>query len=439
MPILSSLYVPQSSLYLSQAIRGNYQNTAFNVIEAPCGCGKSFYAVEYLPKQILGDTPQYNKILYLIDTCAGRHGIVYKYNDLARCYDDFLDSGVPVAFGDRIAETNKIVVMTYAKFGVLCRYHPDFINRFSIAIADEFHNLYWPIAVERGKIRNYYSNEPASKQNALLEARCNNLLAVRSLKRAAQNPNILTVGLSATPGGSDKWPEWEDMPRYKVPLAPNIKHYTERDTIRYSSLDTLLQTLPSGEKTLIYVDHITEIKRYMEVCRAVGLSCAGVWSENNEKHPMTEEQISMRRAIIETGDFPSSVDVLFINKSMETSINIYTPVPRVVVHATGKDTQIQARGRIRSDIDTLYLLQHDARYLDLENLAAKGYFDRPLSQEDKRAFCEATGLKDCQGHALKWNTLKKTLIDEGCQIRQKRIGTKNFDIVSRPDRDSEAE
>lgn len=206
MPVLSSLYVPQNSLYLSQAIRGNYQNNAFNVIKAPCGCGKSFYAVKYLPQHILGDTPQYNKILYLIDTRAGRHGIVYKYNDLARCYDDFLDSGVPVAFGDRITETNKIVVMTYAKFGVLCREQPDFINRFSIAIADEFHNLYWPIAVERGKIRTLYSNMSESEQNALLENRCNNLLAMRALKRAAQKAEILTLGLSATPGGSDKWP-----------------------------------------------------------------------------------------------------------------------------------------------------------------------------------------------------------------------------------------
>ena len=75
---------PQEMLYLSDAIRGEYVQDEFNVIEAPCGCGKTEYAVNKLPYEILGSKPQFNKVLYLIDTCAGRHSIVAKHPEKAR-------------------------------------------------------------------------------------------------------------------------------------------------------------------------------------------------------------------------------------------------------------------------------------------------------------------------------------------------------------------
>ena len=51
----------QEMLYLSDAIRGEYVQDEFNVIEAPCGCGKTEYAVNKLPYEILGSKPQFNK------------------------------------------------------------------------------------------------------------------------------------------------------------------------------------------------------------------------------------------------------------------------------------------------------------------------------------------------------------------------------------------
>ena len=52
-------------LYLSDAIRGEYVQDEFNVIEAPCGCGKTEYAVNKLPYEILGSKPQFNKVLQI--------------------------------------------------------------------------------------------------------------------------------------------------------------------------------------------------------------------------------------------------------------------------------------------------------------------------------------------------------------------------------------
>lgn len=162
-------------LYLSDAIRGEYVQNEFNVIEAPCGCGKTEYAVNKLLYEILGSKPQFNRVLYLIDTCAGRHSIVAKHPDKARCYDNIIDNG-----GRRFDgfDANRIVVITYAKLGVEVRRNPDFLNQFDLIIADEFHNIHWPIPYERGIIKTNYPYLTSSEVDALLKERCNNYHAM---------------------------------------------------------------------------------------------------------------------------------------------------------------------------------------------------------------------------------------------------------------------
>lgn len=148
---------------------------------------------------------------------------------------------------------------------------------------------------------------------------------------------------------------------------------------------------------------------------------------------MSEQQRLIRQQIIETNEFPEDTDVLFINKSMGTAINIYTKVPNVVVHSTNKSTQIQARGRIRNDIENLYILQPDAALIDYTDEKVRSYLNRPLSVEDKAAFARLIGVKDKQTHNRGWTTLKRLLIADGCVIKQKRIGSKNYDIIIPPE------
>ena len=54
---------------------------------------------------------------------------------------------------------------------------------------------------------------------------------------------------------------------------------------------------------------------------------------NNKDYPLSEEQLKLRDIIIKEQKFPDGFDVLLINKSMETSINIKTPVENVVVYS----------------------------------------------------------------------------------------------------------
>lgn len=42
-------------------------------------------------------------------------------------------------------------------------------------------------------------------------------------------------------------------------------------------------------------------------------------------------------------------------------------------------------------------------------------------------------MKDSQTHKRGWPTLKKALIENGCTIKPRRIGTKNYDVITPPD------
>lgn len=85
---------------------------------------------------------------------------------------------------------------------------------------------------------------------------------------------------------------------------------------------------------------------------------------------------------------------------METAINIYTPVPNVVVHSANKSAQVQARGRIRNDIENLYVLTPDTRYIDLTDRRINDFFNKPLDVEQKAALVQVVGLKDVQHYRL---------------------------------------
>lgn len=125
--------------YLSEVITPDYQKKVFNVIEAPCGSGKTYYALHGLVETILGEKPQYNKMLYLIDTCAGRTNIIDKNFCLCRYFDQYIDTMDEMAFSEIDRSNDKSVVMTFAKFGVLMRKMPEYYKRFSLIVVDEYH------------------------------------------------------------------------------------------------------------------------------------------------------------------------------------------------------------------------------------------------------------------------------------------------------------
>ena len=116
--------------YLTEAVHvEDIKTGVMNVIQAPCGSGKSYFALHTLPETVSRNS----KLLYVIDTINGREQKLKEENTtpygtgweelIRRGTQEWEGIGEP--FYDFYDE-DKIVVITYAKFGVLAERYPDF-------------------------------------------------------------------------------------------------------------------------------------------------------------------------------------------------------------------------------------------------------------------------------------------------------------------------
>lgn len=410
--------------YLSEAITPDYQKKVFNVIEAPCGSGKTYYALHGLVETILGEKPQYNKMLYLIDTCAGRGSIIDKNSCLCRDFDQYIDTMNEIAFSEIDQSNDKSVVMTFAKFGVLMRKMPEYYKRFSLIVVDEYHSIAWPLQSEKMDILKKYKNPNKMDTiiiNALLEEQSNSYAAMKGIKTAVLDGQATVVLISATPPDMHTWQLWKDVPVHKIQVAKDVFHYKENEVIPFSDPKAVLNQLQPGEKALVYIAHIREMKKWIEYCRARGIRCEGIWSLNNKEHPMTDEQVAIRDKLIGDGEFPDRIDVFFINKSMCTSVNINTKVSKVIAYTSNRQDQIQARGRIRSDIDKFYVFQ-DASIIDPNDPRLTIHYGEWLDTEQRKELAQKMKSR----HITGWNTLKRALESNGFIVELKRMNDKRY-------------
>lgn len=125
--------------YLSQLVSPSMlSQNKLNIIKAPTGSGKTYFALTAIPSAV--EDPAH-RIVYLIDTINGKEQILQNYNarPLYRMWETELDG---INFDNDMFETDRrIVIITYAKFGVLLDRDPDFHKHFDYIICDELHSL----------------------------------------------------------------------------------------------------------------------------------------------------------------------------------------------------------------------------------------------------------------------------------------------------------
>ena len=126
------------------------------MVKAPVGSGKTTWALRHLSQNT--DSPL--NMVYLIDTRNGNDQIVSSNSDIAAHYGDaWLEK---ILYGWKMfsedLQEDKIVVMTYAKFGVLAKKHPQFGYSFDYIICDEIHNLpkFMTFGGADGEDKNWY-------------------------------------------------------------------------------------------------------------------------------------------------------------------------------------------------------------------------------------------------------------------------------------------
>lgn len=233
----------------------------------------------------------------------------------------------------------------------------------------------------------------------------------------------LVVGITATPDLLEKL----NCPRKSIQYdATDIRHYTEDKIIPYASIVQLIQEIPLGQKGALYVPTIRDMKKYEKIVRERGFNPICVWSITNEDHPMTEEQHRVREYVLTEEAIPDQYDFFILNASLETAINIRSHMDFFIIHAAMERTIIQARGRYRNDLATLYLLNKTEGRL----VISEDDLDRPLFKEDKARIQRGTGLKNAHGNPLPWKDLKPLLTVNGYTIEEGgRIDNRPYMII----------
>jgi superfamily II DNA or RNA helicase len=389
--------------WLSEAINtDDIRNGAMNLIVAPTGSGKSIFALETLPKLASNK----NMMLYLIDTINGRDQLL-KHENTKPCDDNWIHSICRQIIDfkrDEIFEEDKIVIMTYAKFGVLANAFPGFGEHFEVIVCDEIHSGIEMTNYDRSQKENYPR------------------IAIERIKQIIRFSKVKVIGLTATPSKVEE--EFYGLIGY-IPVDKDIRQYETFKEIPYTNLDAVISRIDKDSKGIIYAGHITQMKGIIGQAQKVGIKAIGVWSINNPDHEMTQEQRRVRDYILDTARMPSEYNLLVINKSCETSITIDGDIDYMIIHSRVPERRIQVRGRLRRDLETMYVLDYNA-----EIEVPFEFMGRKLFQQDKEALCSSLKLRNQQGNLVKWTTVKDELIKAGYTVTEGRLQNRRYVIIT---------
>lgn len=388
--------------YLSELVDCSaLQKGQLNVIKAPTGSGKTYFALNYIPS--LSNDALHN-VVYLIDTINGKEQIVRNYKATSEYYgwSKEVESG-----GMWFEPDNRVVVITYAKFGVLFERNIEFYKNFSYIICDEIHSLL--------RFQNY-SKKPNYHS-----------IARQVLEQAVKQKSGIVIALTATP---DTIKNQFNAPSAEIAInQEELIQYDIKQVEGYTNPITVLSKVDVGTVGLCYFSRIHQMIEFEQEAKQMGFSPVSIWSINNKDHPMNDEQLETRRSILESWTIPPQYDLLIINSSSETSLKIKSKVDYVIVHSSNPDTQVQVRGRINSDLMTLYLPVEGVS----EIVVPSEYLGKRLFQGDKQALAEALNLRNTNNRPYRWPTVKNLLIESDYSVIEARQGNLRYVVIEPSD------
>lgn len=386
-------------IYLEEALKdvlrtSNFVHGMFSLIVAPCGSGKTTAAINVISKQ--ASSPR--TALMLIDTTNGKQRLA-QLKELTLPYAFYEESIEHTWFPSAEFDPTKIVVTTYAQFGVWEFHNPGFHYFFDVIICDETHNI----------IRFPYFKDKKKKQTPQINYAA---IARDAICRAVWNCDTLVVGMTATPDNIGQLNCWINP----LPIDTSALHqYENKNIYCYANLPDLLWHLPKGKRGALYVTQVEKMQEHEQTAIAAGFRPICVWSPNAE-HKMTKEQEAARLYILEREEVPTQYDLLIFNDSLATSINLYGELDFIIIHTTNKTTITQARGRYRNHLENLYLHSVD----ECGVVVPPQYLNRRLYAEDYNNLRAAIGLMDPNDskRLLPKNRLKQLLEANGYTVTE---------------------
>ena len=107
----------------------------------------------------------------------------------------------------------------------------------------------------------------------------------------------------------------------------------------------------------------------------------------------------------------------------------------MVIHSKDLDTRVQARNRIRNDLNIQYLLADSNEIVHLS--VPIEFLNTPLTVDKKKALCNILVFRNEKGERVGWTTTKRKLIELGYNIKEckRMIGGKRTccTVITRED------
>lgn len=344
-----------------------------NLINAPAGSGKTsfifadnglIYDTTKFINYKLYESSNYNfsfnldKIIYICDTTMLKDKILSKYQSKTKSFDDksFQEAKDEDVLKKLTENLGKIKVLTYAQFGKIMSkgYLRNAIYKyFDLIIMDEFHNLF-DYAQAFDKKDKIYAN------------------VIENLENLATNS--LLVSLTATPYYANKEIKESDgciKNLYNIVLnekqIEELRQYEEEYITKQLYLINEVKWLCLnknkvdegveifGSKILIYATQIKTCNKYKEMLTNAGYKVENLCTEKK----MNEEQILLKKYLIEHEKYPDDLDILIINKAYDTGWDLKDErVKTIIIDSTNPTIQTQVRNRCRHDIYKLVTKMH---------------------------------------------------------------------------------
>lgn len=400
-----------------------------NLIESPCGTGKTTFFIEEVVKQARNR----ERILYLVDTKVLEESLLSKYEEYLKPYDKSVkgtmqfneeqlpEHGFGIQINESVKKDNRAICMTYSKFAHIVNNSNDehFLNHIKFLCCDEVHNL--------AKYIGY------DVQLGVREEETNLYKALEKIVIATDKGIFKTLFMTATPYRITKLlKERMNYTCNKIVSENELRGYLFADQKVYTNIDNIIKELRKSDlsqdnKILMYVETIRKSKEVRDKLELNGFNVACLWSINSDQK-MDNLSRKVREHIIEHEEIPEYVDVVIINAAYETGYNIFDKenlAQTVIVHSRNSEVITQVRGRIRHDINNLVTLnqsgaietiKRDGSVVELCPTKLEKYIGIPLTKEKKDELVQELNLINNHGRQMKWTSIKKLLRENGFKI-----------------------
>ena len=375
-----------------------------NLITAPCGSGKTYYMLNTIMMKE-------KQVIYVCDTTALKDCIV---QDFAQVYAETFGVDIETILQrtndnhyylklNHMNEDYHHMFMTYSAFGQWMKHDVLYALINNTIIFDEAHNLL-----------EYQDNFNKLTDDEYTDGEYTH--AVNTLFDNYFLENNTVIALSATPEQLTYQDKVVDIIGDTV---KELKCYKQKYHINYSGSLTELLTTIHYKKVVVFTSGSVDsmIKKRDELKQAdIKVEC--LFSKNNKQYQFNPFQNQVYTELVENRNI-SLVDVLIINSAYESGINIDDVDIDVFIYDAKMEHQknyqkIQSLGRIRHDIDRMYIrtYAHDIKKSDKDLMKQvnanqnrinllESNLDKKLTSKEFKALCVELDFRNDKREIIK--------------------------------------